>query len=380
MLAPALLCSFLRPRSHGDSMGTVSRMVLLLLWSASALAGEYPLWDGKEPVADYAKRVGLPATKTVDLGNGVRAEMVLIPAGRFVMGTPEPVEPDWNALDGRIRVGQALLGVGALALCGMLAFVAIGMLRGKRGRQVSLRGFVSVILSLAVCCWGGVRWHQGVASKAAAAARYEAETARFKNALDYEKPAHVVTLARPFYLSKYEVTQEQYAQVMGANPSAFKGRSRPAGGFSWNDAVSFCKKVGGGARLPSEAEWEYACRAGTATAYYGGDDEEDLARVGWYRKNSSGKSHPVGGKDANAFGLYDMHGNVWEWVEDDWHDDYVGAPSDGSAWVDDARAAFRVLRGGCWYDFARGVRSANRSYDEPGSRGDYFGFRFARGQ
>ena len=360
----------------GDSIRTASGTVLLLLWSISALAGEYPLWDGKESVADYAKRVGLPATKTVDLGNGVRAEMVLIPAGRFVMGTPEPVAPDWNALDAKIRAGQVLLGVGVLALCVMLAFVAIGMLRGKRGRQVSLRGFVSVILSLAVCCWGGVRWHQGVASKAAAAARHEAETARFKNALDSEKPAHVVTLARPFYLSKYEVTQEQYAQVMGANPSAFKGRSRPAGGFSWNDAVTFCKKVGGGARLPSEAEWEYACRAGTATAYYGGDDEEDLARVGWYRKNPAGKTHPVGGKDASAFGLYDMHGNVWEWVEDDWHDGYVGAPSDGSAWIDVKGAGYGVLRGGSWISGARLLRCACRLFNPLGN----FGFRIARGQ
>ncbi len=131
-------------------------------------------------------------------------------------------------------------------------------------------------------------------------------------------------------------------------------------------------------RLPSEAEWEYACRANTITRYYTGDTDKDLDRAGWYRENSGGELHPVGDKEPNAYGLYDMHGNVYEWVEDDWHDNYKGAPDNGRAWVDDPRGANRVMRGGSWGFVAHRCRSAYRHYLRPDDRDDYVGFRLSR--
>jgi hypothetical protein len=126
------------------------------------------------------------------------------------------------------------------------------------------------------------------------------------------------------------------------------------------------------------AEWEYACCAGTRSRYYTGDKEEDLDQSGWYSKNSGGRTHPVGEKKPNGWGLYDMHGNVWEWVEDDWHDNYKGAPNNGSAWVDKPRGSYRVIRGGGWRHDAQYCRSATRYDAWPGLRHNYAGFRLSR--
>jgi len=145
---------------------------------------------------------------------------------------------------------------------------------------------------------------------------------------------------------------------------------------SWRDANAYAKWAG--LRLPTEAEWEYACRAGTETRYCSGDAESDLDRVGWYEKNSGGKLHAVGEKEPNAFGLYDMHGNVFEWVEDDWHEDYNGAPEKGEAWVDESRGSYRVSRGGGWVFSARSCRSAYRGSAPPGGGAGGLGFRLSR--
>ncbi|MCU0573921.1 MAG: SUMF1/EgtB/PvdO family nonheme iron enzyme [Syntrophobacteraceae bacterium] len=135
-------------------------------------------------------------------------------------------------------------------------------------------------------------------------------------------------------------------------------------------------------RLPSEAEWEYACRAGTTTRYHTGDTEEDLGRAGWYQGNSGGKLHPVGEMESNGFGLYDMHGNVWEWVEDDWNGSYAaaGRPDDGRPWIDALRGSYRVMRGGGWRGrvAAAFCRSARRSLSAPGLRSPGVGFRLSR--
>ncbi|TAF50831.1 MAG: tetratricopeptide repeat protein, partial [Oscillatoriales cyanobacterium] len=160
---------------------------------------------------------------------------------------------------------------------------------------------------------------------------------------DSERPQHQVTFAQPFYLGKYAITQEQWQAVMGNNPSGFKGEKRPVENVSWNDAVSFCQKLsektGKTYRLPSEAEWEYACRAGTTTAFhfgetitpdlvnYDGNNPYGSAPKGLYRQETT----PVGSFPPNGFGLYDMHGNVWEWCADPWHGSYNGAPSDGTS-------------------------------------------------
>ena len=189
---------------------------------------------------------------------------------------------------------------------------------------------------------------------------------------------HRVTL-KSFALGKTEVTQGQWKAIMGSNPSNFTscGDNCPVEQVSWNDAQAFIQKLnaktGKQYRLPSEAEWEYACHAGGRQTYCGSDDLNSLA---WHDGNSGNSTHPVAGKQANAFGLYDMSGNVWEWVEDSYHADYNGAPADGSVWQGDG--ANRVLRGGSWIVSPRVGRDARRNWYEPGSSYYNLGFRLAR--
>ncbi|MDZ8239968.1 MAG: SUMF1/EgtB/PvdO family nonheme iron enzyme [Nostoc sp. ChiQUE01a] len=205
-----------------------------------------------------------------------------------------------------------------------------------------------------------------------------------------EEPQQIVNVPA-FFMGKFEVTQEQYQQIMGSNPSRFQGAKRPVEKVSWNDAVEFCKKLsqktGHEYRLPSEAEWEYACRAGTTTPFhfgetittdlanYYGNDTYAFAPKGKYRQETT----EVGSFPLNAFGLYDMHGNVWEWCQDTWHDSYKGAPSNGSAWINNDNQN-RMLRGGSWFYSPQECRSASRlSYDKAG-RGNFnydIGFRVA---
>jgi formylglycine-generating enzyme required for sulfatase activity/serine/threonine protein kinase len=196
--------------------------------------------------------------------------------------------------------------------------------------------------------------------------------------------AHQVTLTQPFELGVYEVTQEQYEAVMGTIPSKFKGLQNPVQTVSWNDAVEFCrklselpaeKKAGYVYRLPTEAEWEYACRAGTTTTYSFGDSDSELGEYAWYRDNSGNTTHPVGKKKPNAWGLYDMHGNVFEWCQD-WYGNYPsGSVTDPTG---AASGRGRVLRGGS-FDFQTSlVRSAYRDYVLPGFRLYTVGFRPAR--
>jgi formylglycine-generating enzyme required for sulfatase activity len=192
--------------------------------------------------------------------------------------------------------------------------------------------------------------------------------------------AHEVTLTKPFKMGVHEVTQSQYKQVMGVNPSQFKGADNPVGGGNWEDAIEFCRKLselpaekaaGNVYRLPTEAEWEYACRAGTTTQFSFGDDEAEW-EFAWYSDNSASKAHPVGGKQPNAWGLYDMHGNVWEWCQD-WYDDYPsGAVTDPTG---PASGSYRVYRGGSWRRTAGSCRSASRGRHFPSSRYFISGFR-----
>ncbi len=198
---------------------------------------------------------------------------------------------------------------------------------------------------------------------------------------DYEKPVHKVTIKKPFYLGIYPVTQKEWKVVMGDNPSSFKGDNLPVEDVSWNDVQDFIKKLNEkeGAnkyRLPTEAEWEYAARAGTTTRYSFGDSESELGDYAWYDGNSGSKTHEVGQKKPNPWGLYDMYGNVWEWVQDIYHSSYSGAPTDGSAWGGDGSR--RVNRGGSWFNGAVGCRSAPRGNDGPLVSSDNIGFRLVR--
>ncbi|HEY6167691.1 MAG TPA: formylglycine-generating enzyme family protein [Verrucomicrobiae bacterium] len=211
-------------------------LAALLVTPALTHAGDapFPLWDGKETVAAYAKRAQLEPTLTLDLGGSVKWEGVLIPAGTFVMGSPpgEAKTEDQSALEKQ----------------------------------------------------------------------------------------HRVTLTRPFYLGKYELTQAQYEKVMGDNPSLTKGDDLPVHNVSWQSAQDFCAKLskqsGRDAQLPTEAQWEYACRAGTTTAYHSGNTIADLDKAGWHGGNSERRLHRGGEKLPNAWGLHDMHGNIREFTRD----------------------------------------------------------------
>ena len=199
-----------------------------------------------------------------------------------------------------------------------------------------------------------------------------------------EKPPHTVYI-RSFLMGRTEVTQKQWLDVMGSNPSRFAacGPECPVENVSWDEVQQFIytlnQRTGQKYRLPSEAEWEYAARAGATTEWSFGNDESKLGNYAWYRENSESKTQAVGQKQPNIFGLYDMHGNVWEWTQDCWHDNYAGAPTDGSAWTTGCSGNYRVLRGGSWSGIPANVRSANRGRNNPDIRNySSGGFRLAR--
>ncbi|MEW6235609.1 MAG: SUMF1/EgtB/PvdO family nonheme iron enzyme [Candidatus Omnitrophota bacterium] len=197
-------------------------------------------------------------------------------------------------------------------------------------------------------------------------------------------PPHKVTIYHEFYIGKYLVTQAQWRAIMGDNPSYFKEKpNNPVEQVTWYSCKLFIERLNqmdkGIFRLPSEAEWEYACRAGTTTWFYWGDDLEYkvIDKYAWFGGNSNGTTHEVGLKEPNRWCLYDMSGNIWEWCEDDWHFDYNGAPNDGNAWISYPRNIIRVIRGGCWAGDASVCRSSIR-YNSPVDGNNDIGFRLAR--
>lgn len=203
-----------------------------------------------------------------------------------------------------------------------------------------------------------------------------------KDKLPYECPTHKITIKQSFYMGKSSVTQKQWKKIMRKNPSHFKGDDRPVEMVSWKEVKKFVKKLNEKERtdkyrLPSEAEWEYACRTGTQTGYYFGDDWSKLNEYAWYAQNSGGQTHPIGQKKPNPWGLYDMHGNVWEWVQDRWHENCSNSPSDGSAW-EDKEDSHRVSRGGSWYCDAFLCRSDSRFRRDPENHISNLGFRLLR--
>jgi len=260
--------------------------------------------EAKRRQTETAKALGVPVEQDIDLGNGVRMTMVLIPAGEFLMGSPPTTSPEQL---------QKLYG-------------------------------------------GEAEWYQR------------------------ELPQHRVTITRPFWLGKTEVTQEQWQAVMGSNPSEFAGKPQnPVEQVSWDDCEALHQKLSAKLkktfRLPTEAEWEYACRAGAATEFYFGDNAQVLGDYAWWRTNSGDSPQPVGRKRPNAWGLHDMAGNVWEWCED-WFGPYdkeakkdpKGAPS----------APGRLVRGGSWFNGTLDLfRCARRSHYGPSHRLAHRGFRAA---
>jgi len=257
---------------------------------ATPAAGAVPAWAKVSQIQiDAARKAGVPVAKEIDLGGRVTMKLVLIPAGKFMMGSPD-----------------------------------------------SEQGLSKV-----------------------------------------EGPQHEVTISKPFYMGVTEVTQAQYKAVMGTNPSDFIGATNPVDSVSWNEATEFCNKLSvkarQAARLPTEAEWEYACRAGTQTAFSFGDDSAALGDYAWWVGNSGNRTQPVGQKKPNAWDLCDMHGNVMEWCADWWRGDYPkGMVTDPEG---PASGNHRVLRGGNWFDKPYFCRSAYRSSCLPDLRGSMYGFR-----
>ena len=197
-----------------------------------------------------------------------------------------------------------------------------------------------------------------------------------------DEPLHPVEIRTPFYLGRFAVTQAQWMAIMGSNPAHFNNNEElPVETIPWEACTRFCQKLsnltGYQARLPSESEWEYACRAGSNTAYSFGDNRDNLDEYGWYRDNANGISHPVGRKKPNAWGLYDMHGGIDEYCQDLWHPNYEGAPADGSAWIENGEKELRVLRGGSWYDLAEHCCSSHRNYYTATEPSEDHGFRVA---
>lgn len=209
---------------------------------------------------------------------------------------------------------------------------------------------------------------------------------------DWEAPRHMVSFPGGYWIGKYEVTQAQWKAVMGTNPSFFQGKvygntdNHPVESISWEMVAGsdgFLDRLNKispdiSFRLPSEAEWEYACRASSFSSFYWGPDwaPPKIADYAWFRENSGSQTHAVGGKLPNKWGLQDMSGNVAEWCQDCWHDDYTGAPTDGSAWVLPIGSA-RVIRGGSSIDGSDGCRSAARGACPPSFSSAALGFRLA---
>jgi len=316
---------------------------------------EYPLWDKQEAVEQYAERVGLPATKKLDLGHSVSMEFVLIPAGQFTIGTPEPKPVDEDRFVTQIWIGKAVFWSSVCVLLAILALVFLRAIQRKHHPQVSLARLLALALIGGCGLLGGLHWHFSTQAFENTKRKHERAWTRYAFSGKAERPTADWVLSKPFYMSRYEVTQAQYEEVTASNPSEFRAPDLPVERTNWFDAQLFCEKlteaVGRTVRLPSEAEWEYACRAGTRTTYYAGDEEVDLSSVAWYWDNSKKRPSPVGKKEANAFGLHDMHGNVSEWT---------------SAWLDYGTGSdtHPPLRGGSWIDSPWFCRSACRCGSE----------------
>ena len=205
-----------------------------------------------------------------------------------------------------------------------------------------------------------------------------------------ECPQHEVRIARPFGIGRYPVTFDEYdafandtKRDLPSDKGWGRGR-RPVIHISWDDAIAYtqwlCTETGKRYRLPSEAEWEYACRAGTETRWSFGDEEIELDLYAWHSGNADGQTHPVGEKQPNPWGLHDVHGNIWEWVQDCWHENYEGAPIDGSAWqeTEDLDCGRRVVRGGSWTNTPGSLRSAYRIRNYADDRTFNLSFRLAQ--
>ena len=205
---------------------------------------------------------------------------------------------------------------------------------------------------------------------------------KLEQAEDHETPRHLVKFSKVFFMGKYQVTQAQWSAIMDKNPSEFKDDIRPVERVSWNDLQAFILKLNtkeetNKYRLPTEAEWEYAARAGSESSYTFGSATNILSQHAWYRNNSGGETHPVGQLNPNAWGLYDMHGNVHEWCQD-WFDRKYYSQSPSNDPLGPSEGLAKALRGGDWGSEDWYCRCASRSLSSPDRRSDRLGFRLVR--
>ena len=341
-------------------LARVMLLLILLMTHTRAFSADtsltppaYPRWDNREAVSEYAARSGLPPARNLDLGDGVTMELVLIPPGQFMMGMPAPAPLDEHEFRQKIIIAQALLAAGAGVLLLVLLTAVTRAIRARRRPQLSLGRLMVLTIAAGGCVLSTLRWRQSMGDLDLAHAEYEAAMASYVYAGNRGMHSHAVILTEPFYMGKYDVTQQQYQQLAGSNPSYFKGINNPVETVSWDDAESFCKKLSElthqPIRLPTEAEWEYALRAGTTTTYYSGNADADLLRIAWFQANSDGTTHAVGQKEPNKFGLYDMQGNVWQWCHDSFETDYYErSPAQNPQGPEPGANTARVIRGGSW--------------------------------
>ena len=205
---------------------------------------------------------------------------------------------------------------------------------------------------------------------------------KLEQAEDHETPRHIVKISNTFYMGKYEVTQSQWSEIMNNNPSEFKEDIRPVERVTWNDVQEFIQQLNNKEetnkyRLPTEAEWEYAARADTESTYCFSGDIQILSQYAWYRKNSAGKTHPIGQLKPNAWGLYDIHGNVHEWCQD-WFDKNYYSQSPSNSPLGPSSGLAKVSRGGDWGNEDWYCRCASRSLSSPNRRSNRLGFRLVR--
>jgi len=311
--ASSLLCASMRPEAQRGSRGILlGTLILALLLSASSVYCAQGPAPGKGEPSQSAQAPG----DTKELPKGWRTETRTIPVKALATGQLEP--QTITCYVNELGMDFVLIRPGEFMM---------GSARGEPGREPG------------------------------------------------EGPQHQVRITKGFFIGAHEVTQEEYARVMGKSPSKHPGAQNPVERVSWTDAVEFCarlSKEGCTYRLPTEAEWEYACRAGSTTAYCCGDDVGELEKYAWYESDSGEQTHEVGLKQPNAWGLYDVHGNVWEWCQD-WYGDYERGPVENP--VGPASGTYRVVRGGSWFDYPVPLRSASRGRDSPSNHPDDHGFR-----